>query len=187
MEKNTGSLRNLADQLGGRVISGPASHGTSSIPAAPPRAHLKGQTTSEGTINSTDSASRTPNPPASSSQVAAGSTVSGNAAGLRTNEWLELCIRSGPDTHTLREIDVAGNQTDTAVFQKIAEAYRFSRRTRFWRHFDARVPNGGVFVQVGPAVFRLPLSFPFKQDLPHSALQRKQCLEQPEVSRGIFS
>lgn len=66
-----------------------------------------------------------------------------------THKWLELCIRSGPDTFVLGEIDVVGRQTDQSVFKKIRAKYQSNRTAaRLFGCFASRIPNGGVFVQV---------------------------------------
>ena len=63
--------------------------------------------------------------------------------------WLELCIRAGSDTFVLGEIDVAGRQTDQAVFRKIREKYTSNRDVpRLLGRFAFRTVTGGIFVQV---------------------------------------
>ncbi|KAI9703440.1 MAG: hypothetical protein M1820_005913 [Bogoriella megaspora] len=143
-ERTPGSLQVFAAQLGGRIVSGPAAYAgysntPSSLPATPPSAHLRQQAVEEGESSQSGS-SRTSTGAQQSDNIASSTAIgsrrtAATAASIQpgASKWLELCIRSGPDTHILGEIDIEGWQTDQSVFR---------------RYGKSRVPNGGIFVQM---------------------------------------
>ena len=76
-----------------------------------------------------------------------------NAAAMQRattiTKWLELCIRSGPDTFVLGEIDITRTQTDQMVFRAIKHKYEVNRvAARLFGRFAYRIPSGGVSVKV---------------------------------------
>ncbi|KAL8819082.1 MAG: hypothetical protein Q9191_007811, partial [Dirinaria sp. TL-2023a] len=155
VEKSQGSLQTLAAQLGGRVISGPAAQGHPSnapnVPTVPSQAHMTGRpagSVSAGGVGQSSGLNQQANIVPHPSAVSSSPNTTMAQQTTRTPKWLELCIRSSPDTYVLGEVDVGGTQTDQTVFKNIKEEYiRRRSSTRLLGGFALRVPNGGVFVQ----------------------------------------
>ena len=136
------------------MISGPASQQNSANPWSalhqfPPQAHLAGGSTTTG------SAGASGQPSGSNQQTDQLATNNGspNSAVTQqvaaTRQWLELCIRSGPDTFVLGEIDITRIKMDHWVFYAIKQKYELNRvAARLFGRFAYRIPNGGVSVKV---------------------------------------
>ena len=157
IENTQGSLQNLAAQLGGRVISGPATSHPSNMsnepPSFPPQAHTADQSWTSALVGNVDTSHDFGSESLTQRAGTSDETSIQLVAQYHTAapQWLELCIRSGPDTYILGELDVAGTQTDQTVFQKISKKYQAGRNSRWFLGFYTlrpRVANGGVFVQV---------------------------------------
>ena len=156
IQKSQGSLQNLAAELHGRVVSGPAAssdptNASNASPSVPSQAHIANHPGTPVPLEDVHS-SRGSRPKSFKEQASSDErrTVQ-PAAPHRTAspQWIELCIRSGPNTYDLGEIDVAGTQTDHTVFEKIRQKYRVSRGIRrLFGIFTPHVVNGGEFVQV---------------------------------------
>jgi len=139
------------------VISGPAlqqnlANASSALPQLPPQAHFAGRSTTTASAGAAGQPSGSNQQHHSPRQPAA-NTGNLNAAATQrattTNKWLELCIRSGPDTFVLGEIGIAGTQTDQSVFYAIRHKYELNRvAARLFGRFAYRIPNGGVSVEV---------------------------------------
>jgi len=133
------------------VISGPAFQqnlevGSSTLfPQFPQQAHRAG--------GSTTTASGAAGQPSGSNQQTnqlPANTGNPNAAATQqaTKQWLELCIRSGPDTFVLGEIDITQIKMDHWVFYAIKREYETNRvAARLFGRFAYRVPNGGISVK----------------------------------------
>jgi hypothetical protein len=156
VERTQGSLQALAVQLGGRVVSGPASlvGGSPSFASSvttPYPTGLSEQThESQQASGSIQDSSAMPQSSTNAHQMLthrASAAIIGTPQAT-THRWLELCIRSSPNTYTLGELDIAGTPTDMTVFSEIRKKYQHFRNTRILNYFDARIPNGGIFVQV---------------------------------------
>lgn len=130
----------------------------------PLSAHLSGRPHTS-TIASTDEAERRldlSGPSYTSRQAAGRASYFGLGATRHPPDavdpkWLELCVRSGPHTWDLREIDISGIsgvETDASVFLKIKREYeRAMQRVQplsrhFGRYSFCRIPTGGVSVKV---------------------------------------
>jgi hypothetical protein len=156
IERKPGSLRSLAAQLGGRIISGPAlsqvsANSTSTPPRLPAQAHLKGNTAGVSSNGSNANPIDTPKSTTpGKSPVSAGKQTSTAIQECGTsNKWLELCIRSSTDVSILAEIDIAGNKTDHDVFDAIRVAYQKNKQSaRLFNRFNYRVSTGGGSVMV---------------------------------------
>jgi hypothetical protein len=139
------------------VISGPAlqqnlANASSALPQLPPQAHFTGRSTATASAGAAGQPSGSNQQPNSPHQPAA-NTGNLNAAATQrvttTNKWLELCIRSGPDTFLLGEIDISRTQADQTVFRAIKQKYEANRvATRLFGRFAYRIPNGGISVKV---------------------------------------
>jgi len=149
-------LQALAAQLGGQVISGPAfqrnfANTSSALPQLPPQAHFTRRSTA------TASAGAAGQPLGSNQQLNSPHLPAANTGNLNTaatqrvsttNKWLELCIRSGPDTFVLGEMDISRTQADQTVFRAIKHKYEASRVVaRLFGRFAYRIPSGGVSVK----------------------------------------
>ena len=134
------------------VRSGAPSDASDGQPSALPPARLRRQPARLESTSGNDPLSNSHEQSDSKHSPGLGSE-SFNASSIRQqkegNRWLELCIRSGPDTYELGELDLAGRQTDNTVFSRIREMYVKSRvSARLFGRLALRVPNVGVFVQV---------------------------------------
>ncbi|KAL8838918.1 MAG: hypothetical protein Q9170_001955 [Blastenia crenularia] len=127
VQRSPGSLQNLATQLKGRLIG---NHTTSSgqydasdmppPPRAPPSAQLSSQASNQGLGHSASQDSVSNQHGSSPSQSRTSFDMSSTALiqpELASPKWLELCIRSSPDTYLHEEIDIRGKPTDQ-MFRK---------------------------------------------------------------------
>lgn len=151
-QRSPASLQKLAIELNGRLISKPTTQpdqrydndsNSSSLESPDAQSNVQSQGQRAG------SASNLHTSPAGQSTT--NPFITGNAmiqSESTSPKWLELCIRSGPDTYLHEEIDARGEPSDQMVFHLIREKYRSCRTAvRPFHIFGYKVPTGGVFVQ----------------------------------------
>ena len=148
----------FAARLGGRVIGGPAANQQLTTDLSPAsssgtitEARIYEQAGSQAATSTETDLSQSRNT-TSSSRRSSDSTATyytSSDPDPALSKWLELCIRSGPRTFNLGELDVAGEQTDCSVFNKIRQKYDLERLpARIFGRFALRIPSGAEFVQV---------------------------------------
>lgn len=153
LERNPGSLRSLAAELGGRIISGPAlnqapANAPIPSPQTPAAVYLKGAPGGPSPSGSIGG-------PANIPKDGQGPTATGGQKAFVVHQhgtgpkWLELCIPSTTGISSLVEIDTSGNCTDKMLFDAIRAQYRENKRSARWLgRFAYRVMNGGGSVMV---------------------------------------
>jgi hypothetical protein len=113
------------------MISGPAlQQNLANASSALPQLLSQAYTTGRSTAAASAGAAGRPlgsNQQSYSPRQPAANTGTLNTAAMQhattTYKWLELGIRSGPDTFVLGEIDITGTRTDQAVFRAIRHTY----------------------------------------------------------------
>ncbi|KEQ57724.1 uncharacterized protein M437DRAFT_89233 [Aureobasidium melanogenum CBS 110374] len=132
LERNPGSLRSLAAELGGRIISGPAlnqapANAPIPSPQTPAAVYLKGAPGGPSPSGSIGG-------PANIPKDGQGPTATGGQKAFVVHQhgtgpkWLELCIPSTTGISSLVEIDTSGNCTDKMLFDAIRAQYRENKR-----------------------------------------------------------
>ncbi|KAG9664006.1 hypothetical protein KCU64_g969, partial [Aureobasidium melanogenum] len=167
LERNPGSLRSLAAELGGRIISGPAlnqapANAQLPSPQTPAATHLKGASSGLSPSGSIGGPANIPrdgqSPTATGGQKA--SVVQQHGTGPK---WLELCIPSTTGISSLVEIDTSGNCTDKMLFDAIRAQYHENKPSSRWLgRFAYRVMNGG-----GSVMVRICCKFLMQSTPPH--------------------
>ncbi|KAL6714320.1 hypothetical protein ACLMJK_007743 [Lecanora helva] len=155
IEKTQGSLQNLAAQLRGQVIGGPAvtsypSSASNATPSLPPPLYISDQSRTSTLVRDIGTSNGSGLESSTRGAGTEGKIRIQSAAQYQTTtpRWLELCIRSGTDTYILGELDVAGKEKDQTMFNAIREKYHVHRNANwFSKVFALRIVNGGVFVQ----------------------------------------
>ncbi|KAF2179460.1 hypothetical protein K469DRAFT_445033, partial [Zopfia rhizophila CBS 207.26] len=110
-----------------------------------------------------------------------------------SKKYLELCITSGKFTNTLGEVDVKDGESDGALFRKIRETYKETRKSLLPTGYIFRKPVAAIFVKVSLSVASKPRcsykapSIPPKEQVDNGQYEYRPCpIDAPPMTSNWF-